>query len=217
MSSQILINLAVEDELSEHLLRVSLNQTGRQFLVGAVYGRQGNGYLKRMLPAFELAARGSAHLVLADLDARPCVPELIEDWFRCDLASYPARHHANLLFRVAVREVESWVMADREAFAEFLGIASHHVPQQPDAIQDPKRALLDLARKSRNRDLRNDLVPRPGDMRVIGPDYNGRLVEFLNSSWRAGRAESSSPSFQRAFLAIKHFQPVMRKPSASMN
>jgi hypothetical protein len=213
MASEILINLAVEDELSEHLLRVSLAQTGRPFLVGTVRGRQGNGYLKKMVPAFENAAHGSAYLVMADLDNRSCVPELIEDWFHRDLATYANHRQPNLIFRIAVRESESWVMADREAFAEFLGIALHHVPAQPDTVLDPKRQLLDLARKSRNRDLRDDLVPRPGDFRTIGPDYNGRLGEFLNTAWRASRAESSSPSFRRAFAIMKQFQPVFRNPS----
>ncbi len=213
MAFDILMNLAVEDELSEHLLRVTLGQTGRPFLIGVVYGRQGNGYLKKMLPAFECAARGSAHLVMADLDNCPCVPSLIEDWFRCDFANYSKRRQHNLIFRVAVRECESWVMADREAFAEFLGIALHHVPTQPDALPDPKRQLLELARRSRRRDLRDDLVPRPGDLRTIGPDYNGRLGEFLSTRWKASRAESSSPSFRRAYARLKQFQPVLRTPS----
>lgn len=213
MSSDIVINLAVEDELSEHLLRVSLAQTGRQFLVGAVYGRRGNAYLKGMLPAFEAASRGSAHLVMADLDAQPCVPELIEKWFGCEMADYATRRHPNLLFRVAVRESEAWVMADREAFADFLGIALKHVPPQPDAVEDPKKQLLDLARKSRKRNLREDLVPRPGDRRTIGPDYNGRLAEFVNSSWRGSHAQATSPSFCRTFSILKTFHPVLRAPT----
>lgn len=213
MSHQILINLAVEDELSEHILRVALRQTGRDFLIGSVRGRQGNGFLKRMLPAFQSAARGSAYLVLTDLDAIPCAPSLIEEWFRSDLATYTVRRHSNLLFRVAVRESESWVMADREGFASFLGIALDHMPLEPDALADPKRTLLDLARRSRRRDLRDDIVPRLGDLRTIGPDYNGRLVEFLNTSWDASRAEVTSPSFKRAFNAMKRFRPVFPLPS----
>jgi hypothetical protein len=210
MSADIVVNLAVEDELSEHLLRASLAQTGRPFLIGAVFGRKGNGYLKRMLPAFEFASRGSAHLVMADLDDRPCVPDLIEDWFRCEIAKYATRRHPNLLFRVAVHEAESWVMADREAFASFLGISVHHVPPQPDAVRDPKKQLLDLVRKSRKRELKDDIVPRLGDKRAIGPDYNGRLAEFVHSSWRASRAETASPSFGHAFAALKRFHPVLK-------
>lgn len=56
MPSGTPISLAVEDELSEHLLRVLIAQTNRDYLVCAVYGKQGAGYLKRMLHAFNNAA-----------------------------------------------------------------------------------------------------------------------------------------------------------------
>lgn len=211
MPTEILVNLAVEDELSEHVLRVSLAQTGRAFLVGAVHGRQGYGYLKKMLPAFQSAARGSTYIVMTDLDNSPCAPDLIEDWFGCPIGKYPERRHPNLLFRIAVRESESWVMADREGFASFLGISAHHIPEVTDTVADPKKLLLQLASKSRKRDLRDDLVPRPGDKRTIGPDYNGRLAEFLHTSWRARRAETVSPSFHKAFTILKQFHPVIKQ------
>ena len=210
MPAEFVVNLAVEDELSEHLLRATIAQTGRPMLVGAVHGRQGSGYLKRMLPAFQNAARGSAWLVMTDLDDRTCTPKLIEDWFGCRIADYTKHCHPNLIFRVAVRESESWVMADREAFAEFLGIAAHNLPTETDTIADAKKCLLDLARMSKKRDLKNDLVPRPGDKRTIGPDYNGRLADFVHSSWRASRAKNSSASFRRAFSALNVFHPVLK-------
>lgn len=210
MASEIVVNLAVEDELSEHLLRATIAQTGRPMLVGAVHGRQGNGYLKRMLPAFQNAARGLAWLVMTDLDDRPCAPELIEDWFGCRIDDYAAHRHPNLIFRVAVRESESWVMADRDAFADFLGIPTQSIPTEIDTVVDAKKCLLDLARTSRKRDLKDDLVPRPGDKRTIGPDYNGRLADFVHSSWRASRAKTASPSFHRAFSALNVFHPVLK-------
>ena len=210
MASEIVVNLAVEDELSEHLLRAAITQTGRPMLVAAVHGRKGCGYLKKMLPAFQKAARGLAWLVMTDLDLCPCAPELIEDWFGCRIDHYAAHRHPNLIFRIAVRESESWVMADREAFADFLGIAARNIPAETDTIIDAKKCLLDLARMSRKRDLRNDLVPRLGDKRMIGPDYNGRLAGFVHSSWRASRAKTASPSFRRAFSALNVFHPVLK-------
>jgi hypothetical protein len=210
MAAEILVNLAVEDELSEHLLRATIKQTGRPFLIGAVRGRQGNGYLKRMLPAFQEASRGSAYLVMTDLDQHACAARLIEDWFGFQTDGSVAQHWPNLIFRIAVRESESWVMADREAFAEFLGIAARKIPAETDDVPDPKKCLLDLARLSRKRDLRDDLVPRVGDKRTIGPDYNGRLAEFVHSSWRASRAKAVSPSFRRAFHALNAFHPILK-------
>jgi hypothetical protein len=208
MAGEVPITLAVEDELSEHVLRALLGQTKREYLVGTVYGRKGADYLRQKLHAFNLAARGSSYLMLTDLDRHECVPELIEKWFACRLAKYPQRRHANMVFRVAVREVESWVMADREKFAGFLGISPNHIPDQLDEVPDPKELLLHLASRSRNRSLRDDILPQPGDKRKIGPDYNGRLGEFINTSWRANVAYAHSASLAKAWKILAAFHPV---------
>jgi hypothetical protein len=214
MAGEMPISLAVEDELSEHVLRAILVQTGREFLVETVYGKKGADYLRLKLRAFNMAAKGSAFLVLTDLDKHNCVPDLIEKWFDCQSNEFSQRCHANLVFRVAVREVESWVMADREPFADFLGISRHLIPEQIDTVRDPKALLLELASRSRNRRLRDDIVPRPGDKRKIGPDYNGRLGEFIQSSWRAKVANAHSASLAKAWNMLLAFHPIYRARQA---
>ena len=52
------------------------------------------------------------------------------------------------LFRIAVREVEAWLIADREALAGFLKIKIMHVPYKPEELVDPKRVLLELATRA---------------------------------------------------------------------
>jgi hypothetical protein len=210
MAGEVPITLAVEDELSEHLLRALLAQTKRDYLVGAVYGKKGVDFLKQKLPAFNNAAKSAPCLLLTDLDTVDRVPTLIEEWFGCQLQEFPKRRHVNLVFRVAVREIEAWVMADRERFADFLGVSRNLIPDQTDTIPDPKRLLLEIASKSRKRDLRNDIVPRPGEKRKIGPDYNGRLGEFVQSSWRANVAYAHSLSLARTWKILVAFHPIYK-------
>lgn len=116
--------------------------------------------------------------------------------------------HANLLFRIAVREVESWLLADQVNLARFFGIAQSSIPARPDELPDPKQKLIDLARKSRNRRLREDIVPRKGSTAKQGPDYNVRLEEFVNGIWNPRTAAESSPSLHRATLKIERFHPI---------
>jgi hypothetical protein len=201
------INLAVEDVLSEQVLRALLQQCGRDYEVGAVYRKGGFGYLRTKLAGFNNAAKGMPYLILTDLDSRPCPTDLIETWFGCELKNYSRRRNHNLLFFIAVREVEAWLLADRESFASFLRIKVDQIPRQPDQIAHPKKELIDLVRKTKIRRLREDIVPRDGSIISIGPDYNGRLAEFVGNRWRVGAAENNSPSLRRAGDILRKFLP----------
>ena len=106
------INLATEDELSEVTLLRILKDLGR-YAVGTAYRRGGFGYLRRTIVGWNRAARGIPFVVLADLDDGECPAGLVADWLA-------ASQHPNLLFRIAVREVESWLLANQGPFRGFL-------------------------------------------------------------------------------------------------
>lgn len=201
MMSPIPVNLAVEDPLSESVLRAILRQSGRQYVVGTCYNRGGYGYLKSMIRGFNNAAKGTPFILLTDLNSAECPPTLRTAWL-------PDHQHPNLLFRIAVREVEAWVLAHRVSFAKFLGIRKELVPENVDAIDDPKRCLIDLVSRSPRRDLRSDIVPPLTSTRRQGPNYNGRLGLFVERSWSVQEAKSCSPSLRRAVNAVATFKPT---------
>lgn len=201
MTPPIPIQLAVEDDLSEAALRRVLSDSGRPYAIGACYLGQGFGYLRRTIRGFNNAAKSTPFLVLTDLDKIDCPPDLIGTWL-------PEPIHPNLMFRVAVREVEAWLLADRAGFARFLGIRQVLVPRDADAIDDPKACLINLARKSPHSDLRSDIVPPPGSTRQIGPNYNGRLTSFLQNRWDISVAKQCSPSLLRTVNAVSGFLPT---------
>lgn len=125
MTDFIPINLAVEDELSEAVLRRILQCAKRKYAIGNCYSRGGYGYLKRTIRGFNAAAKVTPFLVLVDLDKAGCAPELLAAWF-------PDARNPNLLFRIAVREVEAWLIAHRDGIAEFLRVSRHRVPASPE-------------------------------------------------------------------------------------
>jgi len=200
------INLAVEDELTEHVMRALLQATSRPYSVEAVYRKGGFVYLKQKILAFNQAARITPYLIVTDLDKAECPPELIENWFVCQLADYPLRKNASLLFCVAVREVESWILADRAGFALFLGISADLIPPYPEQIVDPKRALIQLAKRCRHRQTRQDIVPGASSILPVGPGYTERLASFVYRRWSVETACRSSPSLQRAFTLLMGFR-----------
>jgi hypothetical protein len=75
--------------------------------VGSVYGKNGKADLHKKIKGYNNAARHAPWLVLVDLDDESCAFSLCQSWL-----PVPARY---LCFRVAVRQVEAWLMADAEA------------------------------------------------------------------------------------------------------
>jgi hypothetical protein len=116
-----------------------------------------------------------------------------------------------MCFRLAVRSIEAWLLADGERIANFLGVRRAHVPSEPDSLDNPKRALVNLARGSRRRALRNEIVPREGSGRSVGPLYTTRMIEFIQDEavgWRVDHALGVSDSLNRC---VKHLGQLAEK------
>jgi hypothetical protein len=202
---EIPINLAYEDIVSlEILLRLlkspSVASSERRFSVGVLFHGRGYGYLKKNISGFNKASKGMPFLILTDLDDTECTPKLIQEWL-------PEAKNHNRIFRIAVREVESWILADGNGFAKFLGISRDKLSKNPDELNNPKAHLINLTRASRKRDLREDIVPRAGSTAKQGPAYNERLGSFVRGYWSPSRARKHSASLDKALRALESFIP----------
>ncbi len=125
---------------------------------------------------------------------------------RPGISSLPIRSvHTARPFLLWVRHVEAWLLADRERISAFLGVGTVKVPRDPETLEDPTRTLVDLARQSRRRDIREDMVPRPGSGRSVGPAYTSRMIEFAADAgrWRPEVAAENSRSLGRCRNALK--------------
>jgi hypothetical protein len=183
--------LATEDELSETIGQRLIESSGH-LQVCQTLRKQGFGYLKSNMPKFREISRHTPLLLLTDLDRAECAPSLIKDWLG------GRKLEPGLLFRVAVRETESWLLADKEAMAELLKLGVSRLPANPDTLQDPKAKLLQLVREGKNRSLKNDLLPSPGSTSKIGLGYNAVLSHFVRTRWCGERAAQNSPSLAKA-------------------
>ena len=187
--------LAVEDELSESISTRILGH----FDIGIRYTIRGKGNvsLRQKAPELNRSANGTAIFLLTDLDSpRDCPPGLVRSWIRGAL-------DPRFFFRVAVMEVESWIMADRAGFANFLSIPLHRIPSPTDDILNPKEFLLSLARRSKKKTVREALVPAQDATLSIGNEYNTLLSEFVRDHWDLERAASVSPSLKRTVDRIR--------------
>lgn len=177
------VTVGVEGELDERVAMRLVEEAGGS--VYQVHGKRGKPWLRRQIGGYRNAARRARWFVLVDLDRDACAPGLRADWVL-------GGDVETLCFRVAVRSVESWLLADRVRLASFLGIARASIPHEPDGIPDPKRALIGAAARSTRRHVRDALVPR-GRARV-GPLYTGTLGLFVDEAWDPEDAAAASPS-----------------------
>jgi len=101
-----------------------------------------------------------------------------------------------------VPTIEAWLLADREAFAINLAVAADRLPTDPEGIANVKGCMMELARRSRSRAVREDLLPDPRSGRRVGPGYAQFLIQFINDSWRPLRAATNAPSLDRAMMRL---------------
>jgi hypothetical protein len=194
MANGVVISAAVEGIVDEAVMRKLISHVGAT--PGDVYGKQGKSHLRQKIAAYNNAARHTPWTVLVDLNGEAaCAPALRQSWLAA-----PA---PMLCFRIAVREVEAWLLSDAERLADFLGVARGRIPRNVEQLNDPKAEMVNLARNSRRRDIRTDMVPRPESGRAVGAAYSSRLIEFVSQHWRPDRALLQADSLRRAVDCLR--------------
>ncbi len=202
MSISAAIRVVSEDELGAAVIIKLIEHIRRPLTVEHTIITGGFGDLDKNIAGYNNASHCIPHIVLRDLDRIECPPVLLE-------RIRPVRPLPGFFLRIAVREVESWLLADRKGIVEFLGIPLlfSKIPADVETIADPKLFLINLARRSRQRDIKNDIVPLPGSRSIMGRGYNGRLIHFVRSRWNIAAASENSPSLQKAVTRINDFSP----------
>ncbi|MFN0010024.1 MAG: hypothetical protein ACKVS8_00110 [Phycisphaerales bacterium] len=192
--TRVSFSCAVEGELDEAVARRLVEHVGAD--LGLVYGKQGKPFLLDKGPAWNQAARRNPWLVLIDQDADARCPGAI-------VAEVLTRRAPLMCFRVAVREVEAWLMADRANFAKALQVPRQSIPANPELELDPKATVVALARRSQSARITREMVPSATGGRAIGPAYNSVLARFAIESWSPEGAALVSLSLARALKQLK--------------
>ena len=187
------IAAAVEGVTDEAVVKRLIDHAGGH--VGDIYGKKGKDHLRKGITGYNNAACYASWIVLVDLDSESCAAQLRGTWLP---APAPL-----LCFRVAVREVEAWLMADSETLADYLGVSCSRISNAPEELPHPKDAMVNLARHSRRGNIRRDMVPRTGSGRRVGPVYPGRLIEYAATTWRPKVAAQHSDSLRRAICCLR--------------
>jgi hypothetical protein len=186
--------LVVEGTLDEVVSKKLIAHYAPKIEIGTTYPMGGRSQIKKKIGSYNQAAKVFPYLVLVDLDQDECAPILINDWL-------PNRH-PQLLLRVAVRQVESWLLADRKALADFLSVVLNRIPMIPEAEPNSPELIMSISRQSRKKIIRES-IPPIGDTAKRGPDYNGQLSRFVIKHWEPERARIHSPSLDKTIKTLQ--------------
>src|ERR1700722_17670878 len=187
------IILFSEDTLIEQAAQKIIAVENPNLVVSNVMGRRGFSYFESRIDQIRRSAAALKFLVFLDGDelGTTCPSDAINQWFQ-------TRQPNNIHIRFAFHEVESWLLADKHNLAAFLNISASAIPTVGDNVRNTKELLIQLARRSRNREIIQDLVPPPGFTSTVGPAYNLRVAEFIQTRWDVRAAAAGNESLARA-------------------
>ncbi|WP_282093526.1 hypothetical protein [Epibacterium ulvae] len=196
----------VEDELSRSVAERLLTECCQPGIhtaeLGSAYG--GYGHIKKNLRKYYDLSKRCPVLIITDLDRQDCAPSLRRTWLHDHGISEPLPQ--NLVFCVAKTEIESWLLADTEGAARFLGISSAKMVHNiEDGIVDTKEYLVNLAKGSRDNSIKSDLTPDKSSSAATGIGYNYRLRGFVESHWNPFDARLKSVTLDRAMNKLAAF------------
>lgn len=185
------ISIATEDVLTEEIMKKVIISKGRFELLHRL-GKQGCGFLIKKLTNFNEIAKSHNVIVLFDLDLKPS-----SDDYKLELESQLANKRDTLHILISVREVESWILADRVGLGDYLQISKDKIERDPDELKDPKEKIINLARGSKRSEIKKGIPPKQGAAAKVGISYNTLLTAFIWDSWDINRAIDHSPSLRR--------------------
>lgn len=195
-----MLTAAVEGFTDQPVVTRIAESTGWE--VHRFYGGRGKSQLDAALAGYNHAAQYSPWFVLRDLDRdQECAAEIVS-------ALLPGAA-SQMVFRVAVRQVEAWLLADAQTLATFLRTPITAIPPDPESLPSAKRALVDVARHSRSMSVREAMIPLEGASTQVGPGYAGLVTQYAREHWRPDAAAEVSDSLERCVRRLIELRELL--------
>lgn len=194
----------VEDQLSRSVAERLASEIWENTPLTELNAMQGGfGAIRARLKNYlEISLRHPV-LLITDLDNAACAPSLRRDWLvSARISKQPPK---KFVFRIAVREIESWIFADSYNISEYVGITPGAAIKIAHAA-DPKTALLAEVRRGGNRTAKLELLPS-GKSRV-GIGYNNYLSYFVENLWSYQEAAEKNESLQRTISRMEEVRSL---------
>jgi len=202
-----------EDPVTYAVIKKALFYCSFDFEIIAELPARG-GQIKSKILEFNKLSEIYPVVLLTDLDAHNCAPQMIERLVETK--------NENFIFNIAVDEAEAWLMADRKGFATYFKIKIDDMPSVHQTKQGGRKALTEmnftykssmyltheLIKKSKNSEYVQQLTPKKNAAK--GPEYNSCMLPFIQNAWNIDDARQNSDSLNRMILRIETLLEVKR-------
>ena len=194
------ISIATEDILTEEAM-IKIIASQNRFNILHRLGKQGCGYITNNINKFNALAKSHFMLVVLDLDNRHSSID-----YRSVIEGNIKNQSEKLKIIILVREIESWLLADREGLSDFLCISKEKIDRDPEMLLDPKEKIINLAKQSRDNEIKRGIPPKAGAAAKMGLSYNTLLCTFIRDKWDINQALEISPSLKSTIDIINTLQ-----------
>ncbi len=195
-----------EDAVTFSILKRVLRYCSNEIVILTELPARG-GQIKSKIVEFNTLSASYPVILLTDLDAVMCAPELVRQ-----IVPFPKNE--NFIFNVAIDEAEAWLMADIAGFATYFAIDANAMPisvmtkqggrkQLPEMNFNYKSSMYlthELIKKSKKTEFIQQFTPKQGAAK--GPEYNSAIVPFIENKWSIDVARTNSDSLNRMILRI---------------
>ena len=183
-----------EDDVTRHVIYRILSYCGAgRFTVLMELPARG-GEIKNKIPNFNQLAMKFPVILLTDLDADNCAPELKRKLLG------GLEQAENLVFNVAVDEAEAWLMADRDGFAKYISVDVDQLPCAGLQKQGGAKACMEMQFSCKSSYFLTHILIREASK---GREYNTAILPFINECWDIESAMRNSDSLCRMVGRIK--------------
>lgn len=197
-----------EDDVTREIIKRIINEyTGGMVKIIQEMPARG-GEIKGRINMYNTLASSYPVIILLDLDANNCPPELIN-------SLGIENKQSNLILNVAIDEAEAWLMADRIGFAKYIGVDESEIPQSKSTklngnkytieMDFPAKSSMCLTKvivpKSKNSDIKKKMTPNGNACK--GKEYNSAILPFIREVWDIEAALANSDSLKRMVNKIK--------------
>ena len=207
------VYIAGEDEATREVIVRIIKEYGHDLnILGSLPAR--GSQVKSSIKKYNQLSQKYPVILLTDLDEEPCGPVGKEKLLR------DVQKSRDFVVNIAVDEVDAWLMADKDGFANYFGVPLSIMPNSVPQKMSGRKALPELSlpvksswfithqlmQHSTNAERKAQVEVSPKDKNCKGKEYNTAIVPFVRNVWNPEKARLASDSLNRMILRIEKLQ-----------